>query len=154
MANVEDIGKRVLELEKGLTATRGSNNMYNGRLEKTSIKKLQMHAKEASKCLKGYPVYDNGGVSLQFSMLSDQRRMHGLPSDPPTQMKVLAWNMVKIVKMTLVEAHEEIKNEEASEIYESLIDHCLKARVEIWEGESELHSIMSNFALCMKIVCQ
>ena len=79
-----------------------------------------------------------------------KRNMMGLPADLPSQMKVMAWSMVKIARVTLAEAFEEKKNPEAIELYISLVEHCKRARVEIWEGEVELHRIMSNLALCCK----
>ena len=143
----DDVGTRLADLERGLMATRKPNNIYNG---KASIKKLKRYVDEANECLEQYPNYDDGTAAPPYAMLGHQRRMAGLPSDPPSQMKVKAWSMVKISRSTLAEAYEETKNDEAVELYESLIEHCRSARVEIWEGESELHSIMLNLGLCLK----
>lgn len=144
----KNIGKILSNLEKDLLATRSPHNIYNGN---ASIKILQEHLDNATECLAQYPNCDDGTVSTPFAMLAHKRRMAGLPlSNPPSQMKVLAWSMVKISMLTLAEAYEEQKKEEAVEVYESLVDHCLRARVEIWEGASQLHSIMSNLGLCLK----
>ena len=148
METADDIWNRLKNLENDLMATRGSGGIYNG---KASIKTLQRCVDDATECLEKYPAHDSGDVSPPFAMLAHRRSMAGLPSDPPSEMKCLAWNMAKIAMATLAEAHEADQNETSSiELYESLVDHCRKARMEIWEGESELHSMMSNLALCYK----
>mmetsp|Transcript_10683 Transcript_10683/g.23639 ORF Transcript_10683/g.23639 Transcript_10683/m.23639 type:complete len:470 (+) Transcript_10683:237-1646(+) len=146
-SSTKDVGKRLLDLERDLMATRRPSNVYNGN---ASIKKLQGYAGEANECLEQYSHCDNGEIPEQYTMLAYQRSIAGLPSIPPSQMKVVAWSMVKIAKLTLAEAYEEKKKEEAVEVYESLVDHCMRARVEIWEGEAEIHRIMSNLGLCLK----
>lgn len=137
-----------MNLESALMATRSPNNRYNGK--NASISELQEYVNEATECLEQYPDCDDGEISPPYAMEAFQKQVAGLPSEPPSAMKVLAWSMAKIAKLTLAEAYEEGKNDQAVVIYETLVDHCLRARVEIWEPDCELHAIMSNLGLCLK----
>ena len=149
----EEFLRRQLNLERKLEKTRDPRtNQYNG---KASIKKLKEYLKEANCCFKNHSVYDDGILTTDYDVLADQRRMNGIvSSDPPSQMKVLAWGGVKIAKITLAEAyerHETKENlEEAIKLYESLVNLALRARMEIWESDSQLHIMMMNLGLCLK----
>ncbi|KAL7539496.1 hypothetical protein ACHAWF_006423 [Thalassiosira exigua] len=142
--------ERLTKLERDLGSVRGPglHDPYNG---EASVKNLRRFVAEATDIFETYPDFDDGRVAPAFAILAHNRSGAGLPSEPPSQVKVMVWNMVKIARLTLAEAYEaKEKWEEALVEYEFLVDHCFRARAEIWEGECQLHQMMGNLALCLK----
>jgi len=140
---------RLKKLERKVKSSQGADFLYNG---KTPIGKLTKNLNEAEACLELLPEFDDGKALPQLRMVSFARSLTGLPSEPiPSEMKVLAWSMLKVARVMLAEALEaQEKHEEALPLYHVLIDQTLRMRMEVWESDCQVHLMMNNLGLCYK----
>jgi tetratricopeptide (TPR) repeat protein len=116
-----------------------------------SLERLREDIQEAETCLELLAEFDNSQVAPIYQMLAENRRMDGLPCAPPSEMKVEAWNMLKIARLTLAEALEAKESyEEALPLYHLLVEQNTRMRLEVWEDASQLYPLINNLGLCYK----
>jgi tetratricopeptide (TPR) repeat protein len=169
--SIEEFKERQLDLERNLQSARHSRTYkYDGN---TPIKKLKLYLTDATTLYGQYKDYDNNNdnenneneISPSYIMVAQQRRnfiltqgnidINNLVDDsylnPPSIIKVRAYGGMKIAQMLLAEAYEEQQQySNAIPLYEALVDLCKISRNDIWESNSELHSMMMNLGLCYK----
>ena len=123
----------------------------------SSVETLQDSLSEAMTLFKKFhdeAELDDGVPTADYAAAAERRRARGMPSVPPSLMRVRTFSCVKSATSSLAEAlDKQGRLIEAQQFYDASVAHAVRSTEEIWQSPEQIVTALNNQALCYSRRC-